>query len=437
METALPDAAENWNMNVRAVADLSPDERAALFERDAGVTAVRENVADIVERVREEGDVALRSFAAEFDDVEVGNLEVTDEAERAYEAIDDDLRAAIETAAENIRTFHERQVPDDWRESFDGRELGRRFRPLERVGVYAPGGTAAYPSSVLMGVVPAKVAGVDHVAVATPPAEELNPATLAAAHVAQSDAVYRVGGAQAVAALAYGTETVSAVQKVVGPGNRWVTAAKAAVRGDVEIDFLAGPSELLVVCDGTADPELVAADLLAQAEHDPDASVVCVTDDEATAEAVVEACERQTAERERTDTIEAALENDASGVLLARSMSEAVLFAEEYAAEHLGIVASEEEAVLDRIDSAGSVFLGEHTPVAAGDYATGPNHVLPTGGFAKVAGGLSVDQFVRSTTVQRLDGDSLADLRETVTALARAEGLEAHAESVERRFGDE
>jgi histidinol dehydrogenase len=437
MKTALPDAAENWNMNVRAVADLSPGERAALFERDAGVTAVRENVADIVERVREEGDVALRSFAAEFDDVEVGNLEVTDEAERAYEAIDDDLRAAIETAAENIRTFHERQVPDDWRESFDGRELGRRFRPLERVGVYAPGGTAAYPSSVLMGVVPAKVAGVDHVAVATPPAEELNPATLAAAHVARPDAVYRVGGAQAVAALAYGTETVSAVQKVVGPGNRWVTAAKAAVRGDVEIDFLAGPSELLVVCDGTADPELVAADLLAQAEHDPDASVVCVTDDEATAEAVVEACERQTAERERTDTIEAALENDASGVLLARSMSEAVLFAEEYAAEHLGIVAAEEEAVLDRIDSAGSVFLGEHTPVAAGDYATGPNHVLPTGGFAKVAGGLSVDQFVRSTTVQRLDGDSLADLRETVTALARAEGLEAHAESVERRFDDE
>jgi histidinol dehydrogenase len=437
METALPDAAENWNMNVRAVADLSPDERAALFERDAGVTAVRENVADIVERVREEGDVALRSFAAEFDDVEVGNLEVTDEAERAYETIDDDLRAAIETAAENIRTFHERQVPDDWRESFDGRELGRRFRPLERVGVYAPGGTAAYPSSVLMGVVPAKVAGVDHVAVATPPAEELNPATLAAAHVAQSDAVYRVGGAQAVAALAYGTETVSAVQKVVGPGNRWVTAAKAAVRGDVEIDFLAGPSELLVVCDETADPELVAADLLAQAEHDPDASVVCVTDDEATAEAVVEACERQTAERERTDTIEAALENDASGVLLARSMSEAVLFAEEYAAEHLGIVADDEEAVLDRIDSAGSVFLGEHTPVAAGDYATGPNHVLPTGGFAKVAGGLSVDQFVRSTTVQRLDGDALADLRETVTTLARAEGLEAHAESVERRFGDE
>ncbi|PSP95909.1 histidinol dehydrogenase [Halobacteriales archaeon QS_1_68_44] len=423
-------------MNVRAVADLSPDERAALFERDAGVSAVREDVADIVERVREEGDVALRSFASEFDDVEVGNIDVTDEAERGYEAIDNDLRAAIETAADNVRAFHERQVPDDWRASFDGRELGRRFHPLERVGVYAPGGTAAYPSSVLMGVIPAKVAGVDHVAVATPPAEELNPATLAAAHVAQPDAVYQVGGAQAVAALAYGTETVSPVQKVVGPGNRWVTAAKAAVRGDVEIDFLAGPSELLVVCDDTADPELVAADLLAQAEHDPNASVVCVTDDETTAEAVAGACEQQATERERADTIEAALENDASGVLLARSMSEAVLFAEEYAAEHLSIVADDEEAVLDRIDSAGSVFLGDHTPVAAGDYATGPNHVLPTGGLAKVAGGLSVDHFVRSTTVQRLDGNALADLRETVTALARAEGLEAHAESVDRRFDD-
>ena len=436
METALPDAVLYRNMNVRAVADLPPDERAALFERDAGVSAVREDVADIVERVREEGDVALRSFASEFDDVEVGNIDVTDEAERGYEAIDDDLRAAIETAADNIRAFHERQVPDDWRASFDGRELGRRFRPLERVGVYAPGGTATYPSSVLMGVIPAKVAGVDHVAVATPPAEELNPATLAAAHVAQPDAVYQVGGAQAVAALAYGTETVSPVQKIVGPGNRWVTAAKAAVHGDVEIDFLAGPSELLVVCDDTADPELVAADLLAQAEHDPNASVVCVTNDEATAEAVAGACEQQATERERADTIEAALENDASGVLLARSMSEAVLFAEEYAAEHLSIVADDEEAVLDRIDSAGSVFLGEHTPVAAGDYATGPNHVLPTGGLAKVAGGLSVDHFVRSTTVQRLDGNALADLRETVTTLARAEGLEAHAESVDRRFDD-
>jgi len=421
-------------MNVRAVADLSPDERAALFQRDAGVAGVRDPVRDIVDRVREEGDVALRAYAEKFDDVAVGNLDVTDETERAYEAVDDDVREAIETAAENVRAFHERQVPDDWRADFDGRELGRRYRPLERVGVYAPGGTAAYPSSVLMGVVPATVAGVDHVAVATPPAEELDPATLAAIHVAGADAVYQVGGAQAVAALAYSTETVAAVQKVVGPGNRWVTAAKAAVRGDVEIDFLAGPSELLVVADGTADPEVVAADLVAQAEHDTEASVVCVTDDEATAEAVADACERQAAGRQRQEVIEESLASDASGVLLARSMSEAVLFAEEYAAEHLSIVAEDAEGVLDRIDAAGSVFLGEHSPVAAGDYASGPNHVLPTGGLAKVAGGLSVDHFLRSTTVQKLDREALSDLRDTVTTLATAEGLEAHAESVEKRF---
>ena len=421
-------------MNVRAVADLSPDERSAFFERDAGVEGARETAREILSRVRTEGDVALRSYASEFDGVEVGNIEITDEAERAYEGIDPDLREAIETAADNIRAFHERSAPDDWRDSFDGRELGRRFRPLARVGVYAPGGTAAYPSSVLMGAIPAKVAGVDHVAVATPPAEELPPATLAAAHVAGADAVYQAGGAQAIAALAYGTETVSAVEKIVGPGNRWVTAAKAEVRGDVEIDFLAGPSELLVVCDGSADPDLVAADMLAQAEHDPNASVVCVTDNRGVAEAVVEACHEQAEVRDRREVIEAALDNDASGVLHARSMPEAVLFAEEYAAEHLSIVTEDDEAVLDRIDSAGSVFIGETAPVAAGDYASGPNHVLPTGGAAKVVGGLSVDHFLRSTTVQKLDRDALADLRETVTTLARAEGLEAHAESVDKRF---
>ncbi|MDR9382197.1 MAG: histidinol dehydrogenase [Natronomonas sp.] len=421
-------------MNVRAVADLSPTERAALFDRDAGVDDARSAVREIIDRVREEGDVALRSYAEEFDDVTIGNLDVTDDAARAYDRVDDDVREAIETAAENVRAFHERQVPDDWRESFDGRELGRRYRPIDRVGVYAPGGTAAYPSSVLMGVIPAKVAGVDHVAVATPPAEELNPATMAAAHVAGADAVYQIGGAQAVAALAYGTETISSVEKIVGPGNKWVTAAKAEVRGDVEIDFLAGPSELLVVCDDTADPDLVAADMLAQAEHDPNASVVCVTDDPETAESVVVACEAQVSERDRSETIEAALDNDASGVLSARSMSEAVLFAEEYAAEHLSIVADDEEGLLDRIGSAGSVFLGDNSPVAAGDYASGPNHVLPTGGLAKVAGGLSVDHFLRSTTVQKLDHDALAEIRATVTTLARTEGLEAHAESVEKRF---
>jgi len=426
-------------MNVREIADLSPSERSAYFDRTAGVESVRGDVRDIVERVEREGDVALREFAREFDGVEVGNVDITDEAERAHEALDAETLGHVRTAAANVREFHARQVPDDWREEFaDGGEgsrvLGRRFRPLERVGVYAPGGTAAYPSSALMGVVPATVAGVDHVAVATPPAEEISPVTLAAIHEAGADAVYAAGGAQAVAALAYGTETVTGVQKIVGPGNRWVTAAKAAVRGDVEIDFLAGPSEVLVLADGTADPKLVAADLLAQAEHDPNASVVAVTDDADLAAAVVDAVGEQVADRERADTIRGALDNEASGVLHARSMSEAVLFAEEYAAEHLSIRADDDEALLDRIDSAGSVFLGPYTPVAAGDYASGTNHVLPTNAGAKVYGGLSVDEFVRSTTVQRLDEEGLAALSETITALAEAEGLEAHAESVRRRF---
>ena len=424
-------------MDVRPIADLGPGERAAAFERSAGIDAVREDVREIVGRVREEGDVALREFAREFDGVDVGNIDVTDHAERAVDRVDDDVLAAIETAAANIRAFHERQRPEDWREGFGGRELGRRFRPLESAGVYAPGGTAAYPSSALMGVIPADVAGVEHIAVATPPAEQLNPATLAAIEVAGADAVYQVGGAQAVAALAYGTETVSAVDCIVGPGNRWVTAAKAEVRGDVTIDFLAGPSELLVVADGSADPELVAADVVAQAEHDTDSAVAAVTDDEALAAAVADAVEAQTAERERQEVIEGALDNEASGVFLARSTSEAALFAEEYAAEHLSIVAADEgteEALLERIDSAGSVFLGPYSPVAAGDYAAGPNHVLPTGGAARTTGGLSVDTFMRSSTVQRLDEDALADLRETVTTLANAEGLEGHAASVEKRF---
>ena len=424
-------------VEARAVADLSPAERRAFFERSAGVDAVREDAVAITDRVREEGDAALREFAEEFDGVTVGNLDVTDEAERAAEQVDEETMAAIREAAANVRAFHERQAPEDWRAEFDGRELGRRFRPIDRVGVYVPGGAAAYPSSAIMGVVPAKVAGVDHVAVATPPGDPVPAATLAAAHEAGADRVYRIGGAQAVAALAYGTETVHSVRKVVGPGNAYVTAAKAEVRGNVEIDFLAGPSEVLVLCDDSADPDLVAADLVAQAEHDANASVVAVTDDEATARAVATAVAAQAPARDRAETVAAAFDNDASGVLYARSTAEAVLFAEEYAAEHLSIQAREDEALADRITNAGSLFLGPYTPVAAGDYASGTNHVLPTNGGARVHGGLSVDTFLRSSTVQRLDEDALSALAPTVERLAETEGLEAHAESVRRRFADD
>ncbi|MCU4753778.1 histidinol dehydrogenase [Halobacteria archaeon AArc-curdl1] len=425
-------------LSVTEIADLGLEARAALFDRDAGIDAARNDAREIVERVREEGDVAVREFCRTYDDVDVGNLEITDDCERAVEEIPDDVRAAIETAIDNVREFHEAQVPDDWRREFDdGRELGRRFRPLERVGVYVPGGRAAYPSSAIMGVVPAVVAGVEHVSVVTPPADTINPVTLAAIHLSGADAVYSVGGAQGIAALAYGTETVTRVQKIVGPGNRWVTAAKALVRNDVEIDLLAGPSEVVVIADETADPDYVAAELLAQAEHDPNASVVAVTDDEGTAQAITEAVDAQLAHRKRADTIEAALESDASAVLLARSMSEAILFTEEYAPEHLSIIAEDDESILERIDSAGSVFLGPDTPVAAGDYASGTNHVLPTNGGAKVTGGLSVDHFLRATTVQRLSSDGLASLSPTITTLADAEGLDAHAESVRLRLEDE
>ncbi|WP_206335620.1 histidinol dehydrogenase [Natronolimnobius sp. AArcel1] len=425
-------------MEITQIADLGPDDRIAFFERDAGVDAISGDVSEIVERVRTEGDVAVREYTSEFDGVEVGNLEITDQCERAYDSLEDDVREAIEVAATNVREFHDAQVPVDWREDFSpGRELGRRFRPIDRVGVYVPGGAAAYPSSAIMGVVPAVVAGVDHVTVVTPPADELNPVTLAAIHAAGADAVYSVGGVQAIAGLTYGTETMTRVQKIVGPGNKWVTAAKAEVRGDVEIDFLAGPSEVVVVADETADPDLVAAELVAQAEHDPNASVVAVTDTPAIADAVVDAIDEHASAREREETIRSALENEASGVLLARSMSEAILFTEEYAPEHLSILARDDESVLERIDSAGSVFLGPNTPVAAGDYASGTNHVLPTNGGARVTGGLSVETFMRSTTVQRLSSEGLSEIGETVTTLADAEGLEAHAESVRLRLDEQ
>ncbi|MCU4973241.1 histidinol dehydrogenase [Halobacteria archaeon AArc-m2/3/4] len=421
-------------IDVTELAELGPGDRRGLFERDAGIDAVRADVCDIVDRVREEGDVAVREFTREFDGVDVGNLEITDQAERAYETLDKETLEAIEAAAANVREFHEAQVPEDWHEEFStGRELGRRFRPIERAGVYVPGGTAAYPSSAIMGIVPATVAGVEHVSVVTPPADELNPVTLAAIHAAGADAVYSVGGAQGIAALAYGTESITRVQKIVGPGSKWVTAAKAEVRGDVEIDFLAGPSEAVVIADETANPEFVAAELLAQAEHDPNSPVVAVTDDTETADAIARAVDEQVGERERAEIIRDALANDASGIFHTRSMSEAILFTEEYAPEHLAIVADDDESILERIDSAGSVFLGPQTPIAAGDYASGTNHVLPTNGLPKVTGGLSVETFLRATTVQRLSADGLDELAGTITTLAEAEGLEAHAESVRIR----
>ncbi|MBB6647203.1 histidinol dehydrogenase [Halobellus ruber] len=404
------------------------------LDRDAGVDEVRQDVADIIAQVRTEGDEALRSFSWDFDGVALDALDVTDAAEAAADQIDSGIPETILSAIENVRKFHERQVREDWVDSFGNRTMGRQFRHIERVGAYVPGGNATYPSTAVMTVVPAKVAGVEKVAVVTPPAEELNRVTLAAIHLAGADEVYVSGGAQAVAALAYGTETVPSVEKIVGPGNRWVAAAKAEVRGDVAIDMIAGPTEVLVVVGGSADAEIVAAELVGQAEHDPHFSTVVVTPDGSLAAAVTEAIERQTPDRERSGIIRDALRNDSSGVFVADSMDDATDFAEAYAAEHLVVMTEEPGETLENIDSAGSVFLGEYSPVAAGDYAAGPNHVLPTSGAARTAGGLSVDSFVRSRTVQHLDEARLASISEAVVSLAELEGLEAHAESVRKRF---
>lgn len=421
-------------MDIQRLSELTTSEKENFIERDAGIEAARKDVKEIIREVQAEGDSAVRRFAERFDGVDLDTIDITAETAEAYNRLDSELQSAIDTAVENVKEFHEQQVPDDWRKDFDGRMLGRRFRPIERVGVYVPGGTAAYPSSAIMGVVPAAVAGVDHIAVATPPAENLSDATLGAIHASGADQVYAIGGAQGVAALAYGTETVDSVQKIVGPGNRWVSAAKAEVRGDVEIDFVAGPSEVLVVADKTANPEYVAAELVTQAEHDPNASVVAIVTDEETAQAAASEVERQASSQPREETIRSALANDCSGILYAQSRDEATDFAEDYAAEHLYISTADDESVLSEIDSAGSVFLGAYTPVAAGDYASGTNHVLPTTGLAAVTGGLSVDEFIRPTTVQRLSEESLSDLRETIETLAEAEGLHAHADSVRKRF---
>ncbi len=423
-------------MDVESLSDLGTARRRALLDRETDLAAVRADAEQIIDRVRTEGDVAVREFNSEFDGVSVGNLDVSDLAERAIGDVDPDIVAAIETAASNIRRFHERQRRSDWDMEVDGGTLGRRFHPLERVGAYVPGGTAAYPSSALMTVIPAKVAGVEQVAVTTPPGDPINPITLAALEIVGVDEIYRIGGAQAIGALAYGTETVPAVDKIVGPGNQWVTAGKATVHGDVEIDMLAGPSEILVIADETARPEWVASDLVAQAEHGPTSVCVAISPDRAFMEALSAEVADRAPETARAEIVEQALSSNASALLTTRSMSEAIAFASEFAPEHLSVQTAEPATIADRISTAGSVFLGHSTPVALGDYASGTNHVLPTHGLTKRTSGLSVDDFVRSSTVQSFTPAGLDRLAETVRTLAHAEGLDAHAESITARQDD-
>ena len=416
-----------------ACAALSANDRCALFERTAllGDDGVRVRTATIIARVRRNGDAALRELAAELDGVTLDALEVPRKrCTAALDALDPALRRAMERSANNVRRVHQAFLPVALEtESEPGIVVGRRPDALGRVGVYAPGGRAAYPSSVLMGVIPARVAGVAEIVVCSPPTRETglpSDVVLAAAALAGADRVFALGGAGAIAAMAYGTESVPRVDRIVGPGNAYVAEAKIQVASAVAIDSPAGPSELLVLADGSADPVLVAREMLAQAEHDPLAAVVAVVIGEALAHAVLEALNALIPSQPRVEIVVAALKGQGA-VVWANSLDRAIEFANQYAAEHLLLVVESPDTVLDRLRNAGTVFVGSFASVAFGDYMTGANHVLPTGGLARSYSGLSTLDFVRWTTYQRVSRLAAARLADDVGVFADAERLGGHA----------
>lgn len=402
--------------------------------RRSSLAGARDVAAAIIERVRSQGDQALRDLALEFDHVELEALTVTEEErEAAFESVDSRLTEALVAAEARITAFHELQRPQGlWLTEVEpGITLGVRTTPLARVGAYVPGGRAAYPSTALMCTIPARVAGVPSICCCSPP--PIHPLTLVALEIAGVDEVYRVGGAQAIAAMALGTGTIAPVQKVVGPGNVYVTAAKQLLQDQVEIDFPAGPSEVAIVADATADPRFVAADVFAQVEHDPHAAAVLVTTDQEVAEAVGRAIDAMAASSPRREIVEQALAN--SGYVVVNSLPEAAVAIDLIAPEHLSIQVADPLAMLMAVRNAGSIFLGPYSPVACGDYAAGTNHVLPTAGHAATRSGLDVRHFCKTSTVQQLSREGLETIADTVEAIATAEGLAAHAASVRVRRG--
>ncbi|HEU5209321.1 MAG TPA: histidinol dehydrogenase [Longimicrobiales bacterium] len=422
---------------VSALDALPRDAERILFQRgSADEPDVASAVAAILGDVRARGDAALIELAQRFDGVTLTSLEVPRaEWEQALRALDPDVRAALEQAARAIEAFHRAQLPRDIEiEGRPGLRLGRRAEPLERIGVYAPGGRAAYPSSVLMGVVPARVAGVGDIVVCSPPGRDgLPPAVvLAAAAIGGADRVFAIGGAGAIAALAYGTASVPAVDRIVGPGNAWVNEAKLQVTRVVGIDNPAGPSELLVLADDSADADLVAVELLAQAEHDPDASCVLVTTSGGLLGRVRERLAERVPREPRREIIEQSLASNGA-LLLAEDVDGAIAFANRYAPEHLLVLTREPRSLLSRLRNAGTIFLGPSSSVAFGDYMTGANHVLPTGGLARLHSGLSVQDFLRFSTWQELDAPAAAALATPTGVLADAEGLPAHAAAARLR----
>ncbi len=410
--------------------EMSSDE---IFARENISSNVEKVVTEIIREVAVRGDQALLEYELKFDKANLQCIEVNRrEMEEAFAAVEPEFIAILEEAAANIRSFHEKQV----RNSFvisekDGVVMGQKVMPIERVGLYVPGGTAAYPSTVLMDSIPARIAGCREIVMVTPPDGEgrVNPVILAAARIAGIDRIFKIGGAQAVAALAYGTESVPKVDKIVGPGNAYVAEAKKQVFGKVAIDMIAGPSEILVVADGTCNPEFVAADLLSQAEHDKMASAVLVTDSRKLAEEVSLALERQIPKLPRAEIARASIDNNGKIIVAEDDLMLAVDIANEIAPEHLELCVDNPFDYLDKIKNAGSVFMGKYCPEALGDYFAGPNHTLPTSGTARFSSPLSVDDFVKKSQFTYFTAQALSRVADKVAYFARKEGLEAHARS--------
>jgi len=420
--------------------DLSPERRKAVMERSMDdISSIFEDVRGIVDDIKSRGNaVTLEHYKKHKSDITTSDLEATrEEIQEAYSIVGTEVVECLKTAAANITKFHKAQLEREmWSiEVSEGILAGRVTRAMDIVGCYVPGGTAAYPSSVLMTVLPAKVAGVGQTVAVTPPKKGMrgNPATLVAADIAGCDRIFKVGGPWGVAGLAYGTETMPRVDKIVGPGNKYVTAAKMLVYGQVDIDSPAGPSESLILADETGDPELIALDFLSQIEHDPDSAAVLVTEFEGLASAVCEIIEREYESLPRKDIFESSLSKH-SYVLIAKDMEQAIDFTNEYATEHLQILTHDPFITLNKIKHAGSIFMGPYAPVPVGDYASGTNHVLPTGQCARMFSGLSVDDFIKKPTFQYLSKEGLASLKDTVITLAEAEGLPIHARAVKARF---
>lgn len=408
--------------------------KARSGEIDRKVTSA---VTDILNNVKQNGDDAVREYTLKFDGHMPSKFEISrEEIDSSPDKCDRDFILALYKAADNIRDFHARQKQQSWLEpKQNGVILGQRIRGLKRVGVYVPGGTAAYPSSVLMNVIPAKIAGVKEIVMVTPPQKDgtANPDILAAAKIAGVDRVFLMGGAQAVAALAYGTQSVPKVDKIVGPGNIFVATAKKLLYGTVDIDMIAGPSEILIVADKSANPKFLAADLMSQAEHDKMASAILLTTSEETANETAKELSRQMQTLERRDIIEQSL-NDFGAIIVCKDISEAVDFANELAPEHLELAVENPMEYIGRVDNAGGVFLGHYSPEPLGDYFAGPNHVLPTSGTARFFSPLSVDSFIKKSSFIYYTEPALSEAKDDIIKLAETEGLTAHANSIKVRF---